>query len=127
MRGVCCLRPGVEGLSENIRVVSVVGRLLEHSRVYWFGNGGKPDVLIGSADLMRRNLDRRIETLVPIEEPRIAAYLHDHVLMPALRDNVRAWDLQPDGTYLRHRNGEKPFDSQAYRQSHPAAPETMPR
>ena len=127
VRGVCCLRPGVPGLSEGIRVVSVVGRLLEHSRVYWFGHGGKPDVLIGSADLMRRNLDRRIETLVPVEEPRIAAYLHDRVLMPALRDNVRAWELQPDGGYVRHRDDEKPFDSQAYLMRHPAFLETGPR
>ena len=127
VRGVCCLRPGVPGLSEGIRVVSIVGRLLEHSRVYWFGHDGKPDVLIGSADLMRRNLDRRIETLVPIEEPRIQRYLWEDVLMPALRDNVRAWDLQPDGTYVRHRDDEKPFDSQTYLQSHPAARETMPR
>ena len=126
VRGVCCLRPGVPGLSEGIRVVSVVGRLLEHSRVYWFGHGGHPDVLIGSADLMRRNLDRRIETLVPIEEPRICAYLYDNVLTPSLKDNVRAWDLQADGTYVRHRNGEKPFDSQNYLQGHPAAPVTMP-
>ena len=127
VRGVCCLRPGVPGLSEGIRVVSVVGRLLEHSRILWFGHGGNPDVLIGSADLMRRNLDRRIETLVPVEEPRIYGYLYDHVLMPALRDNVRAWDLQSDGTYVRHRDGEKPFDSQADLFGHPAAPETMPR
>ena len=127
VRGVCCLRPGVPGLSENIRVVSIVGRLLEHSRVYWFGHGGNPDVLIGSADLMRRNLDRRIETLVPIEEPRIQAYLLERVLQTALRDNVRAWDLQPDGSYVRHRDGEKPFDSQTYLQSHPAAPATVPR
>ncbi|RYG24682.1 polyphosphate kinase 1 [bacterium] len=125
VRGVCCLRPGVPGLSEGIRVVSVVGRLLEHSRVYWFGNGGHPDVLIGSADLMRRNLDRRIETLVPIEEPRIQEYLCHQVLMPALRDNVRAWDLQPDGTYVRHKDGEKPFDSQTYLLSHPAVPDTV--
>lgn len=127
VRGVCCLRPGVPGLSEGIRVVSVVGRLLEHSRIYWFGNGGQPDVFIGSADLMRRNLDRRIETLVPIEEPRIISYLMENVIEPALKDNVRSWDLQPDGSYHRHRNGEKPFDSQAYLQSHPAASETMPR
>ena len=127
VRGVCCLRPGVPGLSEGIRVVSIVGRLLEHSRVYWFGHDGKPDVLIGSADLMRRNLDRRIETLVPIEEPRIQAYLWDHVLQPALRDNVRAWDLLPDGTYVRHRDEEKPFDSQTDLQGYPAAPETMVR
>ena len=127
VRGVCCLRPGVPGLSEGVRVVSVVGRLLEHSRVYWFGNGGKPDVLLGSADLMRRNLDRRIETLVPIENAGIQSYLWDNVLQPSLRDNVRAWELQPDGAYVRVRNGEKPFDSQSYLQSHPAAPETMPR
>ncbi len=127
VRGVCCLRPGVPGLSEGIRVVSVVGRLLEHSRVYWFGHGGHPDVLLGSADLMRRNLDRRIETLVPIEEPRIQTYLWENVLQPALKDNVRAWDLQPDGTYVHHKDGERPFDSQSYLQSHPAAPSTMPR
>ena len=127
VRGVCCLRPGVPGLSENVRVVSIVGRLLEHSRVYWFGRGDAPDVLLGSADLMRRNLDRRVETLVPIDDARIQGYLWSGVLQPALRDNVRAWDLQPDGTYVRHRDDEKPFDSQTYLQSHPAARETMPR
>lgn len=127
VRGVCCLRPGVPGLSEGIRVISIVGRLLEHSRVYWFGNGGSPEVLIGSADLMRRNLDRRIETLLPIDDPAICTYLKTHVLDVGLRDNVRAWELQSDGTYVRIKDGEKPFDSQAYLMSRPAARETMVR
>ena len=101
VRGICCLRPGVEGLSERIRVVSIVGRFLEHSRIYYFENGGNPEALIGSADLMRRNLDRRIEVLVPVTREDIVAHLLQGVLEPCLKDNQKAWLLKPDGTYAR--------------------------
>lgn len=100
VRGVCCLRPGVPGMSENIRVVSVVGRFLEHSRVYYFQHGEHPDALIGSADMMRRNLDRRIEVLVPVEDPKLIEALRE-TLDIYLLDNVKAWLLQPDGSYVR--------------------------
>lgn len=122
-RGVCCLRPGVSGLSENIRVISVVGRFLEHSRVYYFDNAGVPDVLIGSADLMRRNLDRRIETLVGVRSDEIIGYLRDVVLDSYLRDNVQAWDLMPDGKYIRRQpaKGHEPHDAQRHLMSHPAS------
>ncbi|MCX7799661.1 MAG: polyphosphate kinase 1 [Fimbriimonadales bacterium] len=122
VRGVCCLRPGVPGLSERIRVVSIVGRFLEHSRVYAFWNGGEPDVWIGSADLMRRNLDRRIEVMVPIRDTRIVRHLLEAVLEPCLRDNQRAWELRSDGTYARRKPkaGEKSFDVQRWWMAHPS-------
>jgi polyphosphate kinase len=101
VRGVCCLRPGVAGLSERIRVVSVVGRFLEHSRVYWFENGGEPEAFIGSADLMTRNLDRRIETLVPVTRPVLLRALRDRVLRRYLDDDVDAWEMASDGSYRR--------------------------
>jgi polyphosphate kinase len=104
IRGICTLRPGIKGLSENIRVRSVIGRFLEHSRVFWFANGGgaeNADVYIGSADLMMRNLDRRVEVLVPILDPEIKAYLRDTFLEAYLRDMVNARALRPDGTYKR--------------------------
>ena len=100
VRGVCCLKPGIAGVSDRITVRSIVGRFLEHSRVYWFANGGgQPTVLIGSADLMERNLDRRVEVLCPVKDPAIAAHLHDVVLDAYKRDNERAHVLAPDGTY----------------------------
>lgn len=102
VRGTCCLRPGVRGLSENICVVSIVGRFLEHSRIYYFGNHGKPVVYIGSADLMRRNLDRRIEVLVPVESPALIERLK-MILDTCLKDNVQAWDLNRDGQYVRRK------------------------
>ncbi len=108
VRGICCLRAGVEGLSENIRVRSVLGRYLEHSRIYRFANGAEvggghpatPHFLIGSADLMPRNLDRRVETLVPVAHPKHQAWL-DQVLEFQLADDIVAFDLQPDDTWLR--------------------------
>ncbi|MCU0317596.1 MAG: polyphosphate kinase 1 [Fimbriimonadaceae bacterium] len=101
VRGICCLRPGVSGLSENIEVVSIVGRFLEHCRVYYFENSGDPDVFIGSADMMRRNLDRRIEVLVPVTRPEQIKYLREVVVLPSFEDNAKAWDLLPNGTYER--------------------------
>ncbi len=100
VRGICCLRPGVEGVSENIRVVSVVGRLLEHSRVYAFEREGRHTVYIASADLMPRNLDHRVEMAVPIETPELQAELLD-VLERAFHDNQNAWELHADGEWRR--------------------------
>ncbi len=99
VRGMCCLRPGVPGLSENIRVASVVGRFLEHSRLYYFRNNGKEELLMGSADLMPRNLDHRVETLFPIEDEEIRATLVNDVLETYLRSTAKTWLLQPDGHY----------------------------
>lgn len=123
VRGVCCLRPGVPGMSDHIRVLSIVGRFLEHSRCYYFANGGSPDVLIGSADLMRRNLDRRIEALVPVEQPDLVTHLRSFVLENYLRDTHNAWDLDSAGTYRRRKPkpGQEPFDSQAYFMANPSA------
>jgi len=101
IRGICCLRPGVPGLSENITVTSIVGRFLEHTRIYYFHNGGKEEILTGSADLMGRNLNRRVETLFPIDDPAIRAALRDEVLFFHLRDNVQLRRMLPDGSYER--------------------------
>jgi len=129
VRGVCCLRPGVPGMSENIRVMSIVGRFLEHSRVYYFERGGKPDVLIGSADAMRRNLDRRIEVLAPVEDPALIAHIRDRILMTCLRDNVQSWDMDSSGNYIRRQvqRGQKHFDSQKWFMAHPTSKELIAR
>ncbi len=120
VRGICCLRPGVEGVSDNIRVTSVVGRFLEHSRIYYFANGDQPEVYLGSADLMPRNLDRRVETLYPVEDEALKRRLVDEILAISMRDNVKARELQPDGTYTRLRPapGEGALDSQAWFMEH---------
>ncbi|HEX2912742.1 MAG TPA: polyphosphate kinase 1 [Chloroflexia bacterium] len=118
VRGSCCLIPGVPGMSENIRVISIVGRFLEHSRIYYFRNGGddNEEVYLGSADLMQRNLDRRVETLFPIEDQHLRRYLTRSVLPIYLNDNVKARLLLPDGSYKRlaPAPGEKPHDAQHY-------------
>ena len=101
VRGICTLRPGIPGLSENIRVRSIVGQLLEHSRVYYFENGGDPEVYTGSSDWMPRNLDRRVEVITPVEDPDLKRYLRDEFLTTYLRDNVKAWQMMPDGSYRR--------------------------
>ena len=103
VRGICCLIPGQPGLSERITVRSVVGRFLEHSRVYWFANGGAPRVFIGSADLMDRNLHRRVEILTPIRDPRLASWIRDPYLQRYLDDELRTRRMGPDGTYERLR------------------------
>ena len=115
VRGVCCLRPGVPGLSEGVTVTSIVGRFLEHSRVFWFHNGGAEEVYLGSADLMPRNLDRRVEVLFPVRDPDLARHLRYEVLDAYLRDNLRARRMQADGTYRRlaASGDEEPVDSQA--------------
>jgi polyphosphate kinase len=99
IRGTCCLRPGVAGVSDRISVRSVVGRFLEHSRIYSFENGGEPQTFIGSADLMERNLDRRVEVLCPILDKELREYVRDTVLGAYLRDTDRAAVLGADGTY----------------------------
>jgi polyphosphate kinase len=115
VRGICALRPGVQGLSENIRVRSVLGRFLEHSRVFWFGHGREPQVYIGSADLMHRNLDRRVEALVRIADPGHIAELGG-LFDLAFDENTSRWDLGEDGRWVRHHQneaGEALTDSQA--------------
>lgn len=116
IRGVCMLRPGVTGLSENIRVRSIVGRFLEHSRIFFFENGGDEETYLGSADWMYRNLNRRVEVVCPITNPRLRTYLKDEVLQSYLRDNMNARELQPDGSYHRvlPTAEQEPFDSQMY-------------
>ena len=115
VRGICCLRPGIAGISENIRVISVVGRFLEHSRIYYFHNAGKEEIYLGSADLMPRNLNFRVETVFPVRSQSILRHLRDDVLETYLSDNMRARVLQPHGGYARAipLQGEKPVDSQA--------------
>ncbi len=116
VRGMCCLRPGVPGVSENIRVVSIVGRFLEHSRIYWFGNGGDPLVYLGSADWMPRNFDRRVEVAFPVEDPLLRARITDEILPAFLKDNVKSRLLRSDGTYERRHpaTGEKPRQAQLF-------------
>ena len=116
VRGVCCLRPGIPGISERINVRSIVGQFLEHSRIYYFENGGAPEVYIGSADLMERNLDRRVEVLCPINDPGMRQLLRDAVLEVLLSDTDRAWTLQTEGTYVRATapEGVPPLNSQRF-------------
>jgi polyphosphate kinase len=123
VRGVCMLRPGVPGLSENITVRNVIGRFLEHSRVFYFSNNGEEEVYIGSADWMSRNLRYRIEVVAPISDPALKHYLKDVLLAAYLRDNVKARELRPDGSYakLACEPGEKPFDSQQFFINHETA------
>jgi polyphosphate kinase len=120
VRGICCLRPGVPGVSENVTVTSIVGRFLEHPRIYYFRNGGEEEILLGSADLMPRNLDRRVEQLFPIEDPRLRDALRDHILGIHLKDNVQARRLLPDGSYkrLHPQDGESELDSQLWMLEH---------
>src|SRR6185437_3959838 len=119
VRGMCCLRPGIPGVSENIRVTSLVGRFLEHSRIYYFANGGaegEDEVFLGSADLMPRNLDHRVEALFPVEDPTLRAQFSRFALPAYLRDTANARRLLPDGSYKRIKppKGVPPFDVQQW-------------
>jgi polyphosphate kinase len=118
VRGICSLRPGIPGVSENIRVRSIVGRFLEHSRIYWFQNGGHDEMYIGSADLMERNLDRRVETLNPVRDPEILEHLRDVVLDAYLRDNNRAMVLDSSGRYTRPEIASGQFNAQQFLLQH---------
>ena len=113
VRGICCLRSGVEGLSDNIRVRSVLGRFLEHSRVFYFGNGGDPVVYGASADWLIRNLHRRVEVAFPIQPRSLKRQVIREALRYYLRDNTGAWELRPDGEYRRVRRRGRPFSAQA--------------
>jgi len=106
VRGMCSLRPGVAGVSESIHVVSVIGRFLEHSRLFWFANGGHPEMYFGSADWMPRNLDRRVEAVAPIEDPQHREQLE--LLLDLYLNDSAAWHMQSDGQFLqRHPEGEQ--------------------
>jgi polyphosphate kinase len=113
VRGMCELRPGIAGVSETIRVRSIVGRFLEHSRIFAFENGGSREIYMGSADWMGRNLDRRVETIVPVLDPVLREYLWGGILDVLLRDNVNTRFLQSDGTYVRRvpEDGEAQFSA----------------
>lgn len=113
IRGICCLCPGIEGISDNIEVISIVGRFLEHSRVYYFGEGDNAKVYISSADLMTRNTEHRVEIAVPIYDTQIKERLF-YILNIMLRDNVKASKLLSDGNYVKVNNGEEPLDSQMF-------------
>jgi polyphosphate kinase len=112
IRGMCVLRPGVPGVSDHITVRSIVGRFLEHSRIWYFENDGKPEVYIGSADLMERNLNKRVEAVCPVLDTELSQFLRHVILEAYLRDNVRARVLQPDGSYVPVEREGAPFDAQ---------------
>ena len=101
IRGICCLRPGMPGISDNIRVISIVDKYLEHSRISYFHNGDEPEVFLSSADWMPRNFRRRVEIMFPIEAPQLKRRLVEGILAVVLADNVKARELQADGTYRR--------------------------
>lgn len=116
IRGICSLKPGLADASENITVTSIVGRFLEHSRIYWFANDGHEEAYVGSADLLPRNLDHRVEVVFPVQDPRLLRRLKDEILDACLNDTANARELQADGSYALHRpaDGGPPFDSHAH-------------
>ena len=114
VRGICCLRPGVPGVSENIEVISIVGRFLEHSRIYYFANGGHEEIFLGSADMMGRNLNHRVELIFPVADKRLVTRLRREILATYLEDNRNARRMQPDATFVWDKSGEPPVDSQTH-------------
>ncbi len=114
VRGICCLRPGVPGVSDNITVTSIVGRFLEHSRIYYFHNGGEEEVYLGSADLMPRNLNSRVEVIFPVSDPNLIKTVRDAILGTYLKEQAKARHMLPDGKYVRDANAGKKnaFNSQ---------------
>ena len=116
VRGLCCLKPGIKGVSENISVISIVGRFLEHARIYYFRNGAEDEVLIGSSDLMFRNLNERVEVLLSVPDPEIRCLIYDYMLQIHLKDNVKARKLLPDGSYqkIKPKEGQKIINSQSW-------------
>ena len=112
IRGICCLKPGIPGISDNIRVISIIGRFLEHSRAYYFHNGGKEELYLGSADIMPRNLDDRVETLFPVFNKSLIQVVKSDLDL-ILSDNVKAWEMNPDGSYEKINSVEPKLNSQA--------------
>jgi polyphosphate kinase len=110
VRGICCLRPGVPGVSDNVRVTSIIGRFLEHSRIWYFANGGAEEYYIGSADWMPRNFDRRVEAVAPVEDPQLHLRMRA-LLDTCLADNRQAWELRPDGSYAQRQPDGEPTRS----------------